>query len=263
MINIDNKFKIGDKVKVIQLDKNDSVDITFKINEELTIKRILYGYYGIVYFFVSREYGLYEKQLEALPRVERPKEPVDKNIFPKFKIGDKVRVNSLDYNPYYTTGEVLTVNRSRIFEKGTYYWFKEKDSVGLLETSLKLVKEEVKAPKKEKIKETKKEELEEAKEEKAIITYTGNSTIVNIKGKKGKARFNGVDKYDKKKGILIATARALGYKGDMVCELVELLFDERLEDNKPKTQPKEEVKIPKENIYLGTKPKKIGLNGLS
>ena len=317
------KFKVGDKVKIVQLDKRDIVDIAFKIDEELTIERRAHGYYGNIYFFIDKEYGLYEKQLKALEKVEMPKyckvnkenkSEYPNEITPKFKIGDKVRYVKNDgaTNKRFKLGEIFTISDfwfNTICDCMTY-WFEEKDIYGLNENQLELVKEDKKeeievgdtvevtflysiyqryfnigeiltvtqihsyektkvywfAEKpfyhslpEDSIRLVKKKKVEEPKkhrdkivEEEAIITCTGKTTEVNIDGKIGKARCSDEDKFDAKKGMLIATARAVGYKEDMILELVKVLFDEKTEDNKPQIRLKAKLEFPKENTDFET-----------
>lgn len=263
MIDKEFKFKIGDKVRVVQLDKRDSVDIAFNIGETLTINRLVKGYYGNTYFFVNREYGLYEKQLEALPKtiVFNKSTKEDKcekeKLTPKFKIGNKVRYIKEDSftNKRFKLGEVYTISESWFnpMYNCMTYWFKEEGIFGLSEKQLELVKEdkkEVVTPKKDKKSVLRVGDKVNKKPERNIenikITYKGTTTIADIHGDIGKSRFNGtnsIDKFDTKKGVLIATARALGYKEAIINELVELLFNEKLEDNKPKAQPKENIEF--------------------
>lgn len=231
MNNRNFKFKIGDKVKVEYLDKYISADRSFKLGEELEINRFVAGYHGNVYFFKNKDYGLYEKQLSLIKDC--------KYLIPKFKIGDKVKILFHDDCTYFYEGEILTIKKYEVYESSIYYWFKEKDLIGIPQEQLEIVND------------TNKKNKSFKKEDKATINYEGKSIKVNLNGNIGKARCNNTDKYDSKKGILIATARALGFGEDVICGIVELLFNERLEDNKPKKQSKEKVEFPKENIDYG------------
>ena len=75
--------------------------------------------------------------------------------------------------------------------------------------------------------------------EKEIKIFTSNKiTTVLLKGdRKGISKWNGKDKYDEKIGILIATARALGFNEKMVQDFIKVIFKE---DDKKKEEPKKE-----------------------
>lgn len=162
----------------------------------------------------------------------------------RFKVGDKVRIKSYlvagkDYgnetfidkmNQY--KGQVGIIKNITINEKGIKYqllinnnqesfdWFWSDE---MLEPYSELKKKEVE------------------------IFTNKKGTKVFLKGdnyRSGISKWNGKDKYDEKIGILIATARALGFNEKMVQDFIKVIFKE---DDKKKEEPKKESR---ENDFI-------------
>lgn len=130
----------------------------------------------------------------------------------KFKIGDKVkvvRVNTIDKK--YFLNEILTIDF--INEKIGLAFFEEKKCwFGLFLNQIEKLEQK-------KIKKSKVNDIQ-------IITK-GTMTKVIIDDKVGVAKCdNSIDIFDSKIGVLIATARALGFKKDEVDGIIEVIFND-------------------------------------
>lgn len=167
----------------------------------------------------------------------------------KFKVGDKVRIKNFlvvgkDYGNETFIGEmekykgqVGIIKNITINEKGIKYqllinnnqesfdWFWSDE---MLEPYSELKKKEVEIFTSNKITNVL------LKEEKSRGEYIF----------KGISKWNGKDKYDEKIGILIATARALGFNEKMVQDFIKVIFKE---DDKKKEEPKKESR---ENDFI-------------
>lgn len=214
-----SKYKVGDKVKVredLEIWKTYGSDVFIDDmaelkGKEVTIKSLCNH---------SDEYRIEEMNFTWTSDMF---EGLAEEIKPNFKVGDKVELISVDgydtpyglkigdrgvistmYNSCY---DACKVNFTNIEGKPICL-----DQIKLVKPNISMEEPTQSIPNKGTIK--------------YIITDDGITYTTLNGSKKGKSVKSGKDKSSNKIGILIATARALGFNEDKISEIVDVLFDD-------------------------------------